>query len=611
MGQRGKTKNEITLQEALDQQAATNNVLNIISRSPGNVQPVFDTIAESSVGLCSAEVSTVFRYDGEMVSLEAIHGSNPDTIDAVRKAFPMPPGAGSAAARAIHDRATVQIPDIQADSAYEIGEVALAAGFRAILAVPMLLHGEPIGVVTVGRGEPGDFHDTQVQLLRTFAEQAVIAIENSRLFSELRESLEFQKATNRVLNVISRSPGDVQPVFDSIAESAAQLCGATVSTVTRFDGEIVCVEALYGSDPEGMEAVLQAFPMPLGGGSAGARAIRERAVVQIPDVQTDSEYGIKDEALAAGYRAILAVPIMHRGHPVGSIQVGRGEPGNFQETQVRLLETFAEQAVIAIESARLFAEIQDKNNQLERQATELSDLNQTLESRVAKQVDELGRMSKLERFLSPKITSLIMAGEADDPLKTRRTEITVVYVDLRGFTAFTETTDPEEVMDVLREYHAELGKAIMAHDGTIEHFSGDGAMILFNAPVETADHELKAIRMTLDIRESIGALAENWRRRGYDLGFGAGIAGGYATLGTIGFEQRLDYSAIGTVCNLAARLCDEAKDGQILISPKVFVKVEDDVELAPVGDLTLKGFSRPVSVQNVVGLRVKETGQGG
>jgi class 3 adenylate cyclase/PAS domain-containing protein len=251
----------------------------------------------------------------------------------------------------------------------------------------------------------------------------------------------------------------------------------------------------------------------------------------------------------------------------------------------------------------LNAEVQDKNRQLTEQAAQIAEWNAKLEVRVDEQVSQLGKMSKLTRFLSPKVSDLIMAGEADDPLKTRRREITVVFVDLRGFTGFTETAEPEEVMSVLREYHAEIGRAIMAYDGTIEHFSGDGVMILFNDPVPVADHELQAIRMALVMRDSVATLAQGWKKRGFALGFGVGIAGGYATIGTIGFEGRLDYGAIGTVTNLAARLCGEAGDGQIFISPRIFSKVETRVLAAPVGELTLKGFHRPVSAHNVVGVR--------
>jgi class 3 adenylate cyclase/PAS domain-containing protein len=251
----------------------------------------------------------------------------------------------------------------------------------------------------------------------------------------------------------------------------------------------------------------------------------------------------------------------------------------------------------------LYGEIQDKNRQLEEQAAQIAEWNARLETRVTEQVTQIGQMSKLTRFLSPKVSDLIMSGDADDPLKTRRREITVVFVDLRGFTGFTETAEPEEVMGVLREYHAELGRAIMAYDGTIEHFAGDGVMILFNDPVPVDNHELQAIRMALVMRDSVAALSRGWRKRGYALGFGVGIAGGYATIGTIGFEGRLDYGAIGTVTNLAARLCGEASDGQILISPRIFSKVEAHIEAEAVGELALKGFHRPVFAHNVLGAR--------
>jgi class 3 adenylate cyclase/PAS domain-containing protein len=248
----------------------------------------------------------------------------------------------------------------------------------------------------------------------------------------------------------------------------------------------------------------------------------------------------------------------------------------------------------------LSSELRDKNHQLQEQAAQIAEWNARLETRVAEQVTQIGQMSKLTRFLSPKVSDLIMSGDADDPLKTRRREITVVFVDLRGFTGFTETAEPEEVMSVLREYHAELGRAIMAYDGTIEHFSGDGVMILFNDPVPVENHELQAIRMALIMRASVGALAGGWKKRGYALGFGVGIAGGYATIGTIGFEGRLDYGAIGTVTNLAARLCGEAKNDQILISPRIFSKVEPHIDAEPVGELSLKGFHRPVFAHNVI-----------
>ena len=216
---------------------------------------------------------------------------------------------------------------------------------------------------------------------------------------------------------------------------------------------------------------------------------------------------------------------------------------------------------------------------------------------------EHSQIDRLSRYFAPAVVDRIMSGEADDLLKTRRTEITVVFVDLRGFTGFTETAEPEEGMRGLREYHADLGHAITAHNGTIEHFAGDGVMTIFNDPLPVEDHELQAIRMALRMRDSMAVLAQAWRKRGYALGFGVGIDGGFATIGTIGFEGRRDFGAIGTVTNLSARLCGEAGDGHILISPRIFSKTEMRIEAEPVGELTLKGFQRPVLAYNVLRLR--------
>ena len=257
----------------------------------------------------------------------------------------------------------------------------------------------------------------------------------------------------------------------------------------------------------------------------------------------------------------------------------------------------------------LASELRDKNRKVEEQAAELAEWNATLETRVAEQVSQLGRYSRLTRFLSPKVSDLIMSGDSDEPLKARRAEITVVYIDLRGFTGFTETAEPEEVMSVLRQYHSELGRIIVEHDGTIEHFAGDGLMVLFNAPMPVENHELRAVHMALVMREALTVLSAGWRKRGHALGFGVGIAGGYATIGTIGFEQRLDYGAIGPATNLAARLCGEAKDKQILIAARILAKIEGHIEVEALGEFTLKGFHRPVPAYNVLALRQEGSGQ--
>ena len=252
--------------------------------------------------------------------------------------------------------------------------------------------------------------------------------------------------------------------------------------------------------------------------------------------------------------------------------------------------------------------VQAQARRLEGQAGELAEWNQRLERRVAEQLAELDRVRRLKRFFSPQLAELIVAGGAEDPLKTHRREVTVVFIDLRGFTAFAETAEPEEVMGVLREYHAGIGQLILQHEGTLERFTGDGMVIFFNDPVEIPNPAERAIRMAVAMRERVTQLTGRWRKRGWDLGVGVGIAQGYATIGAIGFEGRWDYGAIGTVTNLAARLCGEATSGQILISARLAATVEDLIEAEAVGPLSLKGLARPIPTWSVVGLKSPSRG---
>jgi len=243
--------------------------------------------------------------------------------------------------------------------------------------------------------------------------------------------------------------------------------------------------------------------------------------------------------------------------------------------------------------------IKELHDTIQAQAAELADWNKTLALRVEEQVQQLQRLERLKRFFSPQLAELILSGDADDPLKTHRREITVVYLDLRGFTAFAETAEPEEVMGVLHEYHADMGKLILEHEGTLEHFAGDGIMIFFNDPLPVPNPAEQAIRMTLAMRERVKELTIKWRKLGYELEFGVGIAQGYATMGAIGFEGRWEYGAIGSVPNLAARLCGEAKPGEILVPQRLLGVVEELVEAEPVGELLLKGFHRPVTAYDI------------
>jgi class 3 adenylate cyclase len=347
----------------------------------------------------------------------------------------------------------------------------------------------------------------------------------------------------------------------------------------------------FNASPEFEEWIAQ-HPVRPGRHSASARAALERRTVHIHDVQADPEftYGARDfEAV----RTVLAVPILKGADLLGVMILNRLEVSPFSDQQIALVETFADQAAIAIENVRLLEQLRERTEEVEK-------LNQQLERRVADQVGEIERMSRLRRFLPPQVADLIVASGSERQLESHRREITALFCDLRGFTGFSESADPEDVSALLREYHAAIGEKIIKYSGTLERYAGDGVMVVFNDPVPVENPALQAVLMALEMRDAIGSLTETWRRWGHEIGFGIGIAHGFATLGTIGFEGRFDYAAIGTVSNVASRLCDEAKPGQILISPRVLTKVEDVIKVEPVGEFDLKGIRRPLAAYNVL-----------
>jgi GAF domain-containing protein len=352
------------LTEALDQQTATSEILRVISSSPTDVQPVFDAIVRSAVGLCKGFFGAVFRYEADVVSLVASCNVPQAGLVELRRIYPGPPAADTAPGRALLTRAVVHIHD-QANNEEFTGTIARASGFRTNIAVPMLRNGQPIGAIAVARGEVRPFSETEIQLLKTFADQAVIAIENVRLFNETKEALEQQTATAEILRVISSSPTDLQPVFDAIARSAAILCGSSTATVFRLEGGVIDLVAHHGGTPEWLALVRKLFPADARERPVGW-VVLERATLHFADIENDPRATpeFRAAARALGFRRGLLVPMQRAETPLGVIGVGHAEPGAFSARQIALLETFADQAVIAIENVRLFNELKEKNRAL-------------------------------------------------------------------------------------------------------------------------------------------------------------------------------------------------------------------------------------------------------
>jgi len=485
-------------------------------------------------------------------------------------------------------------------------------GARSTVDVPMLKDNELIGVLSIYRQEVRPFTNKQIELLQNFAAQAVIAIENARLLNELRgrtqeltEALEQRTATSEVLGVISSAQSELESVFDTILANALRLCDADMGHVVRAEAGTLSVAAMRGVRLDYAQFWRERGPWQPAPDSAPAQAMEQKKPVQIADMSQTSGYAAGGQATVAavklgGLRTALLVPMVTDEKAIGFIVIYRNVVRPFSDKQIALVENFAKQAVIAIENARLLNELRERTQELEARSQEIAKLNQQLEQRVADQVGEIERMGRLRRFLPPQVADLIVASGTEKQLESHRREITALFCDLRGFTGFSESSDPEDVMALLRDYHAAIGQIIIKYGGTLERFAGDGVMVIFNDPVPVENPALQAVLMALDMRTAIGAMIEKWRLLGHDLGFGIGIAHGFATLGTIGFEGRFDYAAIGTVSNVASRLCDEAKPGQILISPRVMLAVDKTITVELVGEFNLKGIRRPMAAYNVL-----------
>jgi adenylate cyclase len=391
---------------------------------------------------------------------------------------------------------------------------------------------------------------------------------------ELERAEEREAAVRDVMQTIARTTFDLDAVLQTVIDRAVRLSRADTGNIARRDGDRdeYRVVAFTSMTPEYEDLVRERTYTPDRGTIIG-RTLFERRVVHIVDVLEDSEYTLTDLQKLAGFRTALGVPMLREGEPIGAIAVARNQVRPFDEAEIRLIETFAGFVVIAIENVRLFQTVERQRTELARYAPQAADLLS----------DEKGKR--------------LLAGH--------RREITALFCDLRGFTAFAETADPEEVLGVLRQYHTAAGELVIANEGTVEHFAGDGLMAFFNDPAVIDDHELAAVRAAVTLNDRFASLAEDWRRRGYELGLGIGIATGYATLGRVGFEGRYEYGAIGNAVILAQRLSDVAAPGEILVSQRTHAAVEEQYPTEPVPDLQLKGFTRPV-----VAMRVTEAGDG-
>ncbi len=597
------------LQDRLAREAATREILEVISRNPDDDRPVFDAILGNAIWLCGADTSALLlgRRDDPRMTLAAWRDKASSSAvhdDAMIATFNatglvMDPTV-HISAQVICDERKMQVHDILQSEGYLSGEpsyviMADTLGVRTVLFIPLIDARGALGVVHVHRREVRAFSEDEIALVETFAAQAVIAIENVRQFRELQARLEREAATKNILRVISESPDDEQPTFEAILDSATRLCGTQyASLVLGRRGDASQRMVAHRAAMAETLAFYREGKVPMDPeDSIGARAILAGITIHVPDMADTDQYRAGHVRFrlvvdGQGLRTNLFVPLLGPEGGIGCLILWKKEVAPFTADQMALMEIFASHAVIAIENVRQFKALEA--------------LNAELGDRVQEQVGEIERMGRLKRFLPAAVADAVVSSGSEKMLSSHRALLGVLFCDIRGFTAFCETAEPEETIEVLQTYHEEMGRLINSHGAGVDHRVGDGIMVLFNDPLPCDDPAGDAVRLAMAMRARMAELCGKWKKMGHRLGFGLGVSLGYATVGMVGSGGRFDYTASGTAINLASRLCDEAQDGEILISPRVRLAVEDDFTVESRGEISFKGIREPVEVFCVTGV---------
>ncbi len=424
---------------------------------------------------------------------------------------------------------------------------------------------------------------------------------------ELEHAREREAATRQVLEAISLSRSDAQPVFEVILENAARLCSAPHALLLMRNADNTHLELVASNSARSafVEQLREAPHALANKGSLAIQALDEGNVRHELDI-TKFDDGITPAPQLTiaveveGMRTVLVVPLHVEGRAIGVICLYKLEVSAFSDDEIALVKLFAAQAVIAIENVQQFKALKASNEAVRAKAEEVQALNASLEARVQQQVGEIERIGRLKRFLSPAVADAVISSGQEAMLSSHRALISVLFCDIRGFTAFCETAEPEETIEVLQTYHEEMGRLINAHGAGVDHRSGDGIMVIFNDPLSCDDPAGDAVRLALAMQARMQELCQGWRKLGHRLGFGVGVSLGYATVGMVGSEGRYDYTASGTAVNLGARLCDQAEDGEILLSLRAATAVEDDFPTEEIGEVELKGIREPVTVFRLV-----------